>query len=293
MASRDVFRSDTLTVIDYRCEVYPDDVPFKELHDSFSVSYVRKGSFGYHARGQSFELVPGSILMGHPGDEYTCTHEHSGGDECLSFHLAPELVESLGYRPGIRRTVCVPPLPQLMVLAELAQVAAEGRSEVGLDEVGMTLATRLVENLSGTQCQPVEVRACDRRRAVEAARWIDANSHEPIDLKSAAAEFGLSAFHFLRLFAKVLGVTPHQYLIRSRLRRAARLLADDTRSVTEVALEVGFGDLSNFVRTFHRAAAMSPRSFRKAAKGDRRSIQDRLGMRLGRRLPSELPFAAI
>src|SRR5205823_5103746 len=88
---------------------------------------------------------------------------------------------------------------------------------------------------------------------------------------STAAEFGLSPFHFLRLFAKVLGVTPHQYLVRSRLRRAACLLADDTRSITEIALDVGFGDLSNFVRTFHRAAAMSPRSFRRAAKGDRRT----------------------
>jgi AraC-like DNA-binding protein len=56
-------------------------------------------------------------------------------------------------------------------------------------------------------------------------------------------------------------------LVRSRLRRAARLLADDATPITEVAYDVGFGDLSNFVRTFHRAAAMSPRSFRQAAKG--------------------------
>ena len=189
------------------------------------------------------------------------------GDECLSFHFAPALVEAIGYRPDIWRSVCVPPLPQLMVLGELAQAVAEGSSEVGLDELGMLLAARFVEILSGRQRRPAEARACDRRRAVEAALWIDANAHEPIDLESAAREFGLSPFHFLRLFARVLGVTPHQYLIRSRLRRAARLLADDTRPITEVALDVGFGDLSNFVRTFHRAAAVSPRSFRQAAKG--------------------------
>ena len=56
----------------------------------------------------------------------------------------------------------------------------------------------------------------------------------------------------------MLGVTPHQYLVRSRLRHAARLLADDGISVTDVAYDVGFGDLSNFVRTFHRAAGVSP-----------------------------------
>ena len=69
------------------------------------------------------------------------------------------------------------------------------------------------------------------------------------------------------------------------LRRQARvsgpkprfaLLADDARSITDVAFEVGFGDLSNFVRTFHRAAGVSPRTFRQAAKGDRKIFQDRL-----------------
>jgi AraC family transcriptional regulator len=274
MASTRVFRGQSVAVIDYRCEAAPGEEPFAELHDSFSLAYVRKGSFGCRARGRSFELVVGSVLVGHPGDEYTCTHEHAGGDECLSFHLAPELVESLGYRPDTWRTVCVPPLPQLMVLAELGQAAAEGRSEVGLDEVGMMLAARFVESLSGVHRRPAEARAPDRRRAVEAARWIDANSHEPIDLESAAAEFGLSPFHFLRLFAKILGVTPHQYLVRSRLRRAAQLLAHDTGPITEVALEVGFGDLSNFVRTFRRAAGMSPRRFRAAAKGNHRIFQD-------------------
>ena len=117
---------------------------------------------------------------------------------------------------------------------------------------------------------------------MEAALWMDAHSHQPIDLESAGREAGLSSFHFLRLFSRVLGVTPHQYLVRSRLRRAARLLADPQRSITDVAYDVGFGDLSNFVRTFHRAAGVSPRGFRQAAKGDRKILQDRLaGVALG------------
>jgi len=66
MASTGVFRSKTVTVIDYCCEVRPDDAPFVELHDSFSLAYVRKGSFGCRAQGRSFELVPGAILIGLP-----------------------------------------------------------------------------------------------------------------------------------------------------------------------------------------------------------------------------------
>jgi AraC-like DNA-binding protein len=163
-----------------------------------------------------------------------------------------------------------------MVLGELAQAAAEGNGNVGLDELGMLLVSRFVEAVSGRRRERPELRACDRRRAVDAALWIDAHSHEPIDLESAARQAGLSAFHFLRLFAKALGVTPHQYLVRSRLRQAARLLADDARSITDIAFDVGFADLSNFVRTFHRAAGVSPRRFRQAAKGDRKIFQARL-----------------
>lgn len=276
MAASTLFESGSLKVVDNRCDMRPGDPPFVELHDSYSVSYVRKGSFGYHARGESFELVAGSILIGHPGDEFLCTHDHVHGDECLSFFLAPELVETIGGPAGVWRSGSVPPLSELMVLAELGQAAAEGMSDVGLDEVGILLTSRFVEMVSGMERKPPETRARDRRRAVEAALRMEASSHEPIDLESLAEQAGLSPFHFLRLFSNVLGVTPHQYLIRSRLRRAARLLADESRSITDVALDVGFGDLSNFVRTFHRAAGVSPRAFRKAAKGDRKIFQDRL-----------------
>jgi AraC-like DNA-binding protein len=239
---------------------------------------VRKGSFGCRTRGRSFELVAGSILVGHPGDEYVCTHDHVCGDECLSFFLSPELVDAIGDRAEIWQIGCAPPLPELMVLGELAQAAACGRSDIGLDEVGQAFASRFVEVVSGRPREAGPTAARDRRRAVETALWIDAHSHRQIDLERAAAQAGISPFHFLRLFSSVLGVTPHQYLVRSRLRHATRLLADDDTSITDVAYDVGFGDLSNFVRTFHRAAGVSPRRFREASRGMRKIFQERLAL---------------
>jgi AraC family transcriptional regulator len=267
-----------LSVVDRRCSAGPADAAFVEMHADFSLSYVRNGSFAYHCRGESFELVAGSILVGYPGDEYTCTHDHAQGqgDECLSFHLSPALVEAVGDQTEVWRRGGVPPLPELVVLGELAKAVARGRSDVSLNEVGLLFAARFVEVVSGRERRPLGAGAHDRRRAVEAAHWIEAHAHQPIDLDSAARAVGLSAFHFLRIFGSVLGVTPHQYLVRARLRHAARLLADEARPITDVALEVGFGDLSNFVRTFHRAAGVSPRSFRRAAWGDRKILQDRL-----------------
>jgi AraC-like DNA-binding protein len=264
-----------ISVSDFRCSAGPGDKPFTEQYGCHSVSYVRKGSFACHTRGRTFELVAGSILVGFPGDEYVCTHDHACGDECLSFFLSAELVETIGDPAQVWRTGAAPPLGELMVLGELAQAVASGRSDIGLDEVGQMFASRFVEVVSGRSRQPLEVTARDRRRAVETALWIDANSQRDINLDAAASQTGISPFHFLRLFANVLGVTPHQYLVRSRLRHAARLLADEDGSVTDIAYDVGFGDLSNFVRTFHRAAGISPRAFREASRGNRKILQDR------------------
>jgi len=276
MVTKTVMANGSVMVLDYRCEAGVSAKPFTELHDASSVSYVRRGSFGYRSCGRTFELVAGSTLVGCAGDEYICTHDHLCGDECLSFQLAPDLVEVLDDRRATWRTGGLPPLPELVVLGELAQAAANGRTEVALDEAGMLYAARFVSLVCKPRRAPLDATPRERRRAVEAALWIEANAREVVDLGQIASQVGLSRFHFLRLFAKVLGVTPHQHLVRSRLRHAARLLADDTRTVTDVAFEVGFGDLSNFVRTFGRAAGLSPRRFRQMARGNRNILQDRL-----------------
>jgi AraC family transcriptional regulator len=271
-----VFRGRHLSVIDYVCTSGPGDAPFVEAHTAHSVSFVRGGSFGYEHRGRSHELVAGSVMVGYPGDEYMCTHSHTCGDECLSFHLSAESADHLGLDAEAWRVGILPPMSELMVLAELAQAAAAGRSDVGVDEAGVLFTERFARIAGDRPASGRGTIARERRRAVEAARWIDDHSAEPIDLAAASRMSGLTTFHFLRVFSQVLGVTPHQYLVRCRLRHAARLLADDERAVTDVALDVGFGDLSNFVRTFHRAAGVSPREFRRAARGDRKILQERL-----------------
>src|SRR6266849_4178792 len=159
MTATTLLQRQSITVSDFRCSAGPDDSPFVERHRCHSVSYVRKGSFGCHSRGRFFELVAGSVLVGHPGDEYVCTHDHVQGDECLSFFLAPELVEAIGDGTDVWRIGAAPPLPELVVLGELAQAAASGSSDVGLDEVGHAFASRFVEVVSGREEKPVTAMA--------------------------------------------------------------------------------------------------------------------------------------
>ncbi len=268
----------TVSVVDRRCTAGRGDAPFAEQHTDISFSYVRRGAFTYSARRTAVELVPGAILLGAPGDEYVCSHDRGGGDECLSFHLSPGLVEEMGHGADRWRSGVIPPRAELMVLGELAQAAALGQTTVSLDEVALVFTARLAALRSGAALAGHATPTRDRRRAVDAACWIDAHSHEPIGLTDAARGAGLSPFHFLRLFTHVLGVTPHQYLVRVQLRRAAARLVEDADAITDIVLDVGFGDLSNFIRTFRRAAGVSPRRFRQAAKGERKILQDRLGV---------------
>ena len=274
MSVTQVFSSSDISVVDYRCTLGPGDRPFPEVHRCFSLAYVRKGSFGCRTKGKTFELVAGSILVGHPGNEYTCSHEHHVcGDECLSFQFSPEVVEPLRATKAWR-VGAVPPLAALVVVGELAQAAVEKKSDLSVDEAGMILAARFAA--ASGQSNGGELSARERRRAVEAAMWINEHAHEAIDLARTARVSGRSPFHFLRSFAKTIGVTPHQYLVRCRLQRAARLLAERERAITDVAFDCGFNDLSNFIRTFRRAAGVSPRAFRRASKGDRKKVQERL-----------------
>src|SRR5258706_9991890 len=131
MTATTLLQQKSITVSDFRCSAGPDDTPFVERHRCHSVSYVRKGSFGCCTRGRFFELVAGSILVGHPGDEYMCTHDHVCGDECLSFFLDPELVQAIGDRTEVWRVGAPPPLPQLMGLGQLGHAAAPRRRDGG------------------------------------------------------------------------------------------------------------------------------------------------------------------
>ncbi len=227
------------------------------MHEAYSLALVRKGSFGYSTEGRTHDLVAGSVLIGRPGQEYVCTHEHVVGDVCLSFEFAPEVLEGIGGRASFEvwRRGALPPLERIMVLGVVPDCAPE--------EIALELAARVVE-ASGASIAVGEKPPAyaDRKRAIRAAELIESTYAEPLDLEHVARAVNLSPFHFLRIFSRVLGVTPHQYLKRTRLAAAAKLLAGGDRSIARIAFDVGFGDVSGFVRAFHRAAGVSPRAFR-------------------------------
>lgn len=257
MSATVIRHSEHVRIVDYKCTLGPrDPAPGVEVFDGYSLSYVKRGTFGCRTEGAAYELVTGSLFVGRPGTEYVATHDHAYGDECFSFQFSAELVDTLGGAEAWRR-IAMPPIAKLAVVAEAAQHAEAP------DELGLVLAERFVA-LATNKRRDVHPNPADRRRAVRAASWLEANAHADVGIDDAAREVGLGTFHFLRVFARVIGLTPHQFLVAVRLRHAAQLLAGSDRAITQVALDVGFRDLSNFIRTFHAAAGVSPQRFRQA-----------------------------
>ena len=86
-------------------------------------------------------------------------------------------------------------------------------------------------------------------------------------LKELAQEAGLSPYHFLRTFEQLTGVTPHQFILRARLRQAAMRLSTEPTKILDIALDCGFGDISNFNRAFRAEFGVNPRLYRISKNG--------------------------
>jgi signal transduction histidine kinase/AraC-like DNA-binding protein/ActR/RegA family two-component response regulator len=111
----------------------------------------------------------------------------------------------------------------------------------------------------------------NRRLSVEAQRlvrqamaYIHEHYAEPVSRAELARHVALSEDYLTACFRKELGVTPIAYLNRYRVHQARQLLTDTSKSITEIALEVGFSDSGYFSRVFRREVGVSPEAYRQA-----------------------------
>lgn len=100
-------------------------------------------------------------------------------------------------------------------------------------------------------------------KLAKAVSCIEKNFTDSITLHQLAAITGYSVRYFIKIFTKVYGMAPLQYILNLRIQYAAYLLEHGEKSVTEVALESGFNDSSYFARQFRNIVGMTPREYRK------------------------------
>jgi AraC family transcriptional regulator len=274
-ASQTLARGDGWTAADVVCTSGPRDRPFEEQHTHCSIAVVVAGSFQYRSHLGEVLMTPGSLMLGNAGQYYECGHEHAEGDRCVAFWFTPEYFERIAADAGLRGSIpnfTVPRVAAVRPLARIAAAAAIGVVEPGRvewEELGIALAAHALTLTGGAAntargpLSPLNVVA----RVTRVLRALDRQPDTSVTLGEMARDARVSPFSFLRTFERLTGVTPHQYKLRTRLRAAALQLAAHRGKIVDVALDCGFGDVSNFNHAFRAEFGVSPRLYRTAASG--------------------------
>jgi AraC-like DNA-binding protein len=267
---RVIARGDGWTVADVLCTSGPNDRAFEEQHGRYTLAVVLSGSFQYRSSGGGGLMTPGSLMLGNQGSCFECGHEHGEGDRCVSIWFAPEYFERLAADAGARgrspgfRSARLPPLRSLSSLVARAAAGAVDSARVPWAELTVKLAARAIELSSGASTWTSSLPLNAEARVTRTIRVIERHMDAALTLDALARTARLSPYHFLRTFERLTGSTPHQYVLRARLREAARRLASEPVKVVDIAFDCGFGDVSNFNRAFRAEFGVSPRTFRVA-----------------------------
>jgi AraC family transcriptional regulator len=243
-------------VTDIVCTAGPRDPRFEEQHTCATIAIVVAGSFQYRTAAGRAVMTPGSLLLGNPGHYFECGHEHAAGDRCISFQYDPAYFGDETPFPASTR---VPPVRAITALTSQVHAALAGSSRVSWEEIAVSVAGHTLDTIRPARSATLDAES----RVTRVVRLLDSEPAADTSLARLAEEANLSPFHFLRVFQGVTGVTPHQYVLRTRLRLAVVRLTTTSDRVSDVALESGFGDLSNFNRTFRAEFGASPRAYRR------------------------------
>ncbi len=251
------------------CRSDPATRAFEERHDWLCVAAVLEGMFAYRSVQGRAVMVPGSLLLGSGGTCFECGHEHGAGDRCVAFHFAPYLVEETAGWFGRQtrahfKQASLPPLAHLLPIVVQARALAKAPAVFHAEQVALdVLATALGTEQDRPEASPS---AREERCIANSVHSIMQGYAERLTIEGLAREAGLGRRRFAAVFRRVVGVSPYRYILNLRLDAAAASLSEHRRSsILDLALEAGFGDLSEFTRAFHARFGMPPGRFRRAS----------------------------
>jgi AraC family transcriptional regulator len=157
----------------------------------------------------------------------------------------------------------VDPLIRSLGMALDAELATEYPSP---RVYGETLAMALAAHIFAKYAKPVfrdmrslSLNRSQLRRSIE---FINDNLDKDLPLSEIAAVANMSKYHFAKSFRQVMGIAPHQYLVKLRVEKARKLLTENTMSVEEVANRVGYSDKGHFAAQFLKIVGITPNRYR-------------------------------
>jgi AraC-like DNA-binding protein len=241
----------------------------------YSLLAVLGGDVVYEIQGRSEKLHAPQFVLFEPNAGVTVRAQHA---ELIFLTFSASLVvqhaETMHLMPP-KSTIAFkqePPEADQKIYSLFAEFVGELTNEKPGKEIVMhALVEQLLVHVLRNYSQPRRSDELELSRAGLVDRRIRRSvelMHSQLDqeltLKALAAESYLSPFHFARLFKKLTGATPHNYLAGVRAARAQLLLAETELSVTEVGSRVGYLSASHFTKAFRLATGTTPREFRKS-----------------------------
>jgi AraC-like DNA-binding protein len=246
-----------------------------QITSNYLVINVLSGQLDCLINETSIPLVASQSLIVEPNVRVDTKGEPVA---CLFLNLAPSLVIEHAIAMQLSTPQSTVTFPSHVVVSDtrLNNLFGSFISELMAEKPGKDIVMRalveqslvhLLRKYSTTrrsdELELSRVGLVDRRirRSVE---LMHAQLDQELSLKTLAAASYLSPFHFSRLFKKLTGSTPHNYLAVVRANRAQLLLAETEMSITEVGVRVGYLSSSHFTKAFRLATGTTPREFRKA-----------------------------
>jgi AraC-like DNA-binding protein len=265
----------SLALFDHPHGAALDEPSAEQAAARLQINVVRSGWFRLGYEGREWTLGEGSLFLSRPGDLYTYAHlRHVEPDACLSLAFSPAAAAGGELARVFARLPLVPPITNRLAFLRL-RLASQTRDDVrdDLDDFPLSLETLAFELVDAPDVAAERARDDRSRRLYRLYRprqlqWyadrigaardlMDASPAGPHSLASLAAHVAMSPFAFARVFRELVGVPPHRYLMRARLKRARALLESGT-SVTAACYAAGFNNLSHFIRTFRAHFGTAP-----------------------------------
>lgn len=227
----------------------------------FLLHYVMSGKGIYETGGNRYNLHAGDIFLISPGSvvyyeadkkdpwEYTWTHFllKNSSDIFQNTHISAE--------NPVCGTAAIP-------------LAAENFLKIAeFLETGQTnelYYTACVYNILGALMKPkTETPFKSRQYAEFAAAYIEANCHRAVTVEEIAGRVGINRKYLYKLFTEYAGISPMQYVLKVKIRRACTLLNETSATIGDIARSVGYDDIFTFSRMFTKHMGISPSAYRK------------------------------
>lgn len=120
----------------------------------------------------------------------------------------------------------------------------------------------LKQSFQHEECSKTSNEVSGIQGVVRMISFMAQNYQEPLNIKDICSEIKLNHTYARNLFSKVIGMTPYDFLLKYRLDSAKYLLQHTDRSVLDVAMNCGFGSLSQFYLSFKKVTETSPKQYR-------------------------------